>query len=71
MAPGTNFLVIIFALANSLVLLRSCAIGTDADSNILKIYRMLDRNNGDSHYYQVSHASDCLHLAYISAARNR
>lgn len=30
-------------------------IGTDADSNILKIYRMLDRNNGhDKHYYQVS-----------------
>ncbi|KAL9103551.1 MAG: hypothetical protein Q9163_001429 [Psora crenata] len=26
--------------------------GTDADSNILKIYRMLDRNNGDKHYYQ-------------------
>ncbi|KAJ8112089.1 hypothetical protein OPT61_g5464 [Boeremia exigua] len=27
--------------------------GTDADSNILKIYRMLDRNNDDSfHYYQ-------------------
>lgn len=30
--------------------------GTDADSNILKIYRLLDRNNGlDKHYYQVSH----------------
>ena len=27
--------------------------GTDADSNILKIYRMLDRANGDKHYYQV------------------
>ncbi|KAG8526807.1 uncharacterized protein KY384_008236 [Bacidia gigantensis] len=26
--------------------------GTDTDSNILKIYRMLDRNNGDKHYYQ-------------------
>ncbi|KAL8737470.1 MAG: hypothetical protein Q9181_001658 [Wetmoreana brouardii] len=27
--------------------------GTDADSNILKIYRMLDRSNGiDAHYYQ-------------------
>ncbi|KAL8692292.1 MAG: hypothetical protein Q9218_002661 [Villophora microphyllina] len=27
--------------------------GTDADSNILKIYRMLDRSNGvDEHYYQ-------------------
>jgi uncharacterized protein (DUF2235 family) len=27
--------------------------GTDADSNILKIYRMLDRNNDDQyHYYQ-------------------
>ncbi|KAF2683470.1 hypothetical protein K458DRAFT_305296 [Lentithecium fluviatile CBS 122367] len=27
--------------------------GTDADSNILKIYRMLDRNEGDQfHYYQ-------------------
>lgn len=27
--------------------------GTDADSNILKIYRMLDRNQGDNfHYYQ-------------------
>ncbi|KAL8832164.1 MAG: hypothetical protein Q9191_000437 [Dirinaria sp. TL-2023a] len=30
--------------------------GTDADSNILKIYRMLDRGNGDRHYYQVSGA---------------
>lgn len=30
-------------------------LGTDADSNILKIYRMLDRNNGsDKHYYQVN-----------------
>lgn len=28
------------------------SLGTDADSNILKIYRMLDRNNGDKHYYQ-------------------
>lgn len=27
-------------------------IGTDSDSNILKIYRMLNRNNGDQHYYQ-------------------
>ncbi|KAL8892314.1 MAG: hypothetical protein Q9215_000713 [Flavoplaca cf. flavocitrina] len=28
-------------------------LGTDADSNILKIYRMLDRSNGlDAHYYQ-------------------
>jgi uncharacterized protein (DUF2235 family) len=27
--------------------------GTDADSNILKIYRMLDRNEDDQfHYYQ-------------------
>ncbi|KAI4142175.1 MAG: hypothetical protein LQ341_003279, partial [Variospora aurantia] len=27
--------------------------GTDSDSNILKIYRMLDRSNGiDAHYYQ-------------------
>lgn len=30
--------------------------GTSADSNILKIYGMLDRTNGDKHYYQVSHA---------------
>lgn len=27
--------------------------GTSADSNILKIYGMLDRTNGDKHYYQV------------------
>lgn len=27
--------------------------GTLADSNILKIYGMLDRTNGDKHYYQV------------------
>ena len=27
--------------------------GTSADSNILKIYGMLDRVNGDKHYYQV------------------
>lgn len=26
--------------------------GTDADSNILKIYRMLDRDQGDFFYYQ-------------------
>ncbi|KAL6715680.1 hypothetical protein ACLMJK_006641 [Lecanora helva] len=26
--------------------------GTSADSNILKIYGMLDRDNGDKHYYQ-------------------
>lgn len=30
--------------------------GTSADSNILKIYGMLDRSNGDKHYYQVLHA---------------
>lgn len=30
--------------------------GTDSDSNILKIYRMLDRANGDKHYYQVCYA---------------
>lgn len=30
--------------------------GTDSDSNILKIYRLLDRSNGiDKHYYQVRH----------------
>ena len=29
------------------------ASGTSADSNILKIYGMLDRTNGDKHYYQV------------------
>lgn len=27
--------------------------GTSADSNILKIYRMLDREDGGFHYYQV------------------
>jgi uncharacterized protein (DUF2235 family) len=39
--------------------------GTDADSNILKIYRMLDRNGDDQfHYYQpgigtyVAHANN-------------
>lgn len=31
------------------------ASGTSADSNILKIYGMLDRTNGDKHYYQVLH----------------
>ena len=71
MALETNFLVIIFAPASSLVLLRSCAVGTEADSNILKIYRMLDRNNGDSHYYQVSRTPNFLDLAHIHAARNR
>lgn len=30
--------------------------GTSADSNILKIYGMLDRTNGDKHYYQVFNA---------------
>ena len=28
--------------------------GTSADSNILKIYRMLDREDGGFHYYQVT-----------------
>lgn len=28
--------------------------GTTADSNILKIYRMLDREDGGFHYYQVT-----------------
>lgn len=31
------------------------ASGDSADSNILKIYGMLDRANGDKHYYQVFH----------------
>lgn len=31
--------------------------GTSADSNILKIYRMLDREDGGFHYYQVMSVS--------------
>lgn len=36
--------------------------GTSADSNILKIYGMLDRTNGDKHYYQVFYAEMSLHV---------
>lgn len=36
--------------------------GTSADSNILKIYGMLDRTNGDKHYYQVFYAETSLHV---------
>ena len=36
--------------------------GTSADSNILKIYGMLDRTNGDKHYYQVFHAEVSLNV---------
>ena len=39
--------------------------GTDSDSNILKIYRMLDRNNGDKHYYQVF--SECPPCSIVEA----
>ena len=52
MAQATNFKV---ATRLSRNVMHSGLIieGTDADSNILKIYRMLDRDNGDKHYYQV------------------
>lgn len=46
--------------------------GTDADSNILKIYRLLDRSNGfDKHYYQVRHLQAlCSTLKLSEVARN-
>lgn len=34
--------------------------GTSADSNILKIYRMLDREDGGFYYYQVTFLLLCL-----------
>ncbi|KAL8950893.1 MAG: hypothetical protein Q9222_003089 [Ikaeria aurantiellina] len=50
MAQGTSFPVIPDLSCIGSLIDRE---GTDADSNILKIYRMLDRSNGlDAHYYQ-------------------
>lgn len=43
--------------------------GTDSDSNILKIYRMLDRSNGvDAHYYQpgIGTYADTHNLSHTS-----
>ena len=54
MGPETNFKVTAAVRVDLAKRGLNIAIGTDADSNILKIYRMLDRNNGfDKHYYQV------------------
>lgn len=50
MERAINFQVCGATLPGSYILISE---GTAADSNILKVYRMLDRNNGDKHYYQV------------------
>ena len=40
--------------------------GTDADSNILKIYRMLDRSDpNELHYYQVGGLSPSIAKGYL------
>ena len=52
MAPAINFTVG-HVLRREKERTLNLALGTSADSNILKIYGMLDRTNGDKHYYQV------------------
>lgn len=44
---------------------------TSADSNILKIYGMLDRTNGDKHYYQVFHPPLSANVVRFFLAGNR
>ena len=61
MAPGINFTVG-RALPGEKENNTNAASGTSADSNILKIYGMLDRTNGDKHYYQVFHPKDSVNV---------
>ena len=55
MAPGINFTVGRNLLREEENEINPTS-GNSADSNILKIYGMLDRTNGDKHYYQVFHS---------------